>query len=159
MRNVIVPAIVNILEELVILLFGAPNRTLTDNGARFGSRIFANLLREYNIQHSYAALYHPQSNPVERVHRTIKNMLASYVNDNHRTWDKFLPKVGWAVKSAKHEVTGVTQNFVMYGRELNISGTSNPSEISADRDFCLPNESLLQLYRHTIFAAVMSSLT
>lgn len=146
-RKMVATTIVKILEEQVILLFGAPNRILTDNGAQFESRVFKNLLKEYNIQHSYTALYHPQSNPVERIHRTIKTMLASYVKDNHRIWDKFLHKVSWAIRSAVHEATGVTPNFVMFGRELSISGTANQRLISTDRDICSPNDSLLQLFK------------
>lgn len=145
LRNMVATTIVKILEERVILLFGAPSKILTDNGSQFVSVVFKNFVSQYKIHHSLRALYHPQGNPVERVHRVVKTMLASYVKDNHRTWDKFLPKVAWAIRSARHEVTGVTPNFIIFGRELDISGSSNPS-FSDDRNFAVPNKGLNELY-------------
>lgn len=34
--------------------------------------------------------FHPQANPIERVNRTLKIMLSSYVQDNHHLWDEIL---------------------------------------------------------------------
>lgn len=152
MRNMVASTIVKILEERVILLFGAPNRILTDNGTQFKSNLFKKFTTQYKIEHSFTANYHPQANPVERVHRVLKTMLSSYVKDNHRTWDKFLPKVAWALRSAKHEVTGVTPNLIMFGRELNIDGSSGPTptdpiQIDRSTEISIPNKPLQDLFR------------
>ena len=37
--------------------------------------------------------YHPQTNYTERVNRTLKAILASYVGEQHNQWDRLLPSV------------------------------------------------------------------
>lgn len=135
MRNMLATTIVKRLEEDVFLVFGAPHSILTDNGVQFKSQAFRKFTSEYQIKHHYVANYHPQANPVERIHRVLKTMLSSYVKDNHKTWSKFLPKVAWALRSAKHEVTEATPNLQMFGRELSITGNKEsrlPREIEVN---------------------------
>lgn len=122
LRKATANSITKLLEEQVILVYGAPKKIITDNGPVFRSRLFRDKMAEYHTHIAYTANYHPQANPVERIHRVIKTMLSSYVGDNHKTWDKYLPKVGWAIRSARHDVTGLTPNFIIFGREVNICG-------------------------------------
>lgn len=129
--------VARIIEDQVILVYGAPSKIISDNGVQFRSRQFKELLETYDIQSSFTAHYHPQCNPVERVHRVIKTMLVSYVSDNQRKWDTFLPKIAWAIRSAKHEVTGESPNFINFGREVHISGKLQPEvgdQIQFQRD-------------------------
>ncbi|XP_050295859.1 uncharacterized protein LOC126735794 [Anthonomus grandis grandis] len=106
------------LEDHVLLVYGIPDRIIADNGPQFRSGAFQNKMQEYGIQIRYTANYHPQANPVERVHRVLKTIISSYVDEDHRTWDLILAKAGCAIRSARHEVTGLTPNFVIFGREL-----------------------------------------
>lgn len=122
LRTATASAVTHWFEDHVILVFGAPERVILDNGVQFRSNIFKNLMQEYDIKLCYVANYHPQANPVERVHSVLKNMLSAYVGDNHRVWDKYLPKVACAMRSARHETTGLTPNFIMFGREIRLSG-------------------------------------
>lgn len=52
-------------------------------------------------------------------------MLSAYVKDNHRLWDKYLPKVAAAMRSSRSDVTKLTPNFVNFGREVRFLGNSN----------------------------------
>lgn len=45
-------------------------------------------------------------------------MVASYVSDNHKHWDKFLPEFRFALNSAVHESTGVTPAELNLKRSL-----------------------------------------
>lgn len=137
LRNATASSVVKNIEEHVFLIFGAPNKIITDNGVQFRSKLFVDKMAEYKVKISYTANYHPQANPVERIHRVIKTMLTSYVSDNQKHWDKYLPKVAWALRSAKHEVTGQTPNFLTFGREISVSGNSTrpiQDVINFDRD-------------------------
>nr|CAI5826444.1 unnamed protein product [Callosobruchus analis] len=118
--------VARVIEDQVILVYGAPNRIIVDNGVQFKSRQFREKVAEYKVTVAFTANYHPQANPVERVHRVIKTMLVAYVKDRHNTWDKYLAKVAWAIRSAKHDVTGQTPNLINFGRELTISGDEHP---------------------------------
>lgn len=106
------------LERDVFLIFGIPTYLLCDNGSEFSGKLVKNLAAEYKTKILYNASRHPQANPAERVNKTIGNMLRAYVGDNHRLWDQQLPKIGFALRSAKHEVTGYTPAFLNFGREL-----------------------------------------
>ena len=52
-------------------------------------------------------------------------MLRSFAADNQRNWDKYLQKVACALRTAKHEVTGLTPYFINFGREALLLGTSH----------------------------------
>ncbi|KAK9674593.1 Integrase zinc binding domain [Popillia japonica] len=112
--------VVQILEEQIFLLFGAPKTLVVDNGVQFRSRLMQSLAEKYGVHMAYNANYHAQCNPTERVNRVVKTMLTAYVKDRHRLWDSYLQQVGFAIRSSKHEVTGQTPNFVNFGRELTI---------------------------------------
>lgn len=74
-------------------------------------------MNTYGVNIKYTAYYHPQANPCERINKVIKTMLASYVSENHRSWDKHLAKVGSAIRTSRHEVTSFSPNFIVFGRE------------------------------------------
>lgn len=122
MRNATGKVISRLVEDHVFLLFGVPVAIITDNGSQFKCREFRELCNSYDVQLWYNAVYHPQANPTERVNRTLKTMLSSFVKDNHRTWSRYLPKVSCAIRTSVHEVTKHTPYFVNFGREHVISG-------------------------------------
>lgn len=61
-------------------------------------------------------------------------MVASYVGDNHKHWDKYLPEFRFALNSAVHEFTGVTP------AELNLS--LNQSTYRCHQGYCLQMNNL-----------------
>lgn len=121
LRQASASKVVTILENEVFMLFGVPDAIIVDNGPQFKSREFAKLMETYQVHIKYTALYHPQANPCERINKVLKMMLRSFVSDNHRVWDKCLGKIGSAIRSARHEVTGYSPNFLVFGRELHRS--------------------------------------
>lgn len=62
--------------------------------------------------------YHPQTNLTERINRTLKTMIASYVGQYHHLWDHWLPEFRFAINSAYQETTGKTPAELMLGRQL-----------------------------------------
>lgn len=109
------------LENDVFLIFGIPKYVICDNGSEFSGRPVKTLAAEYKVKILYNASRHPQANPVERINKTLGNMLRSYVKENHRLWDKDLAKFGFALRSARHEATGYTPSFLNFGREMNLN--------------------------------------
>ena len=62
---------------------------------------------------------HPQSDGlVERFNRTLATQLAIVTSRHQRDWDRHLPLVLWAYRSAVQESTGCTPAALMFGREL-----------------------------------------
>jgi len=110
-------------EKEVILNYGACGSCISDNGTQFKSKEFIGLLEKYGIHHILTPLYHAQANPVERVNQSVKKMIRAYVNVNHKTWDKHLPELQYALRSAVHESTGFSPARLMLNRELTLKGS------------------------------------
>lgn len=133
MREATASGITRLIEEHVFLLFGVPRTLITDNGKQFISKEFSKLMNAYKVKHFRTANYHPQADPCEAQHRTLKTMLASYVKDNHRSWDTLLQKVACAMRTGISETTGMSPYFVNFGREIVLSGPDHtPPKVSDD---------------------------
>jgi len=106
------------LEDLVISRWGAPQFILTDNGTEFVNKTIKSFAEEHKITHTTVPPYHPQANPVERVNRILKTMIISFINRDHREWDKNLSEFRFAYNTAFHSSLGTSPAFLNLGREL-----------------------------------------
>lgn len=62
------------------------------------------------------APYHAQANPVERTNRTLKAMMAIFVDEDHREWDLHLSEFAYAMNTTVHSSTRLTPAFLNFGR-------------------------------------------
>jgi hypothetical protein len=65
-------------------------------------------------------------------------MCAKMVSDNQRNWSEVLPHIMAAYRSAVHESTGFTPNFLFFGREVHLPidlMTQPPPDESSIEDF------------------------
>ena len=121
-RNATSEAIVSFLEN-VFLTYGVPRVLLLDNASTHTSKSFNKFVGNYKIpQVSYNLFYHPQTNPVERVNRTIGTAIRCFIKDSHKKWDVEIPKIQMALNTAVHEVTGFSPAFLTFGRKLPVYG-------------------------------------
>ncbi|GFT20023.1 retrovirus-related Pol polyprotein from transposon 412 [Trichonephila clavipes] len=65
------------------------------------------VFERFGILARHSSVYHPQSNPVERFHRTLKRLLRVLCLDAGSEWDKHLPSILLALRTVSHESTGV----------------------------------------------------
>uniref|UniRef100_A0A672LUK9 Integrase catalytic domain-containing protein n=1 Tax=Sinocyclocheilus grahami TaxID=75366 RepID=A0A672LUK9_SINGR len=84
---------------------GAARHLISDRGAPFLSVLLT-------------TAYHPQTNATERVNRTLKTAIRAYVGDKHMSWDRYIPQICFALRTAPHESTGFSPARMLYGREL-----------------------------------------
>ena len=54
---------------------------------------------------------------------TLVDAVRCYVDDQPRSWDKYLSPLAGALRSAVNRNTGFTPNRLMLGREVNIPAT------------------------------------
>ena len=78
--------------------FGICDRAVSDNGNCFVSRLFEELMKNFNIEVTFTPAYHPATNgAIERQHQTMKNALKAALvdmGDKHREqWTRALPWV------------------------------------------------------------------
>ena len=75
------------LLERWICRFGCPYSIHTDRGTNFESQLLANLLKNLEIDKTRTTAFNPQSNSViESMNRTLLNMLAKCIDEDHTKW-------------------------------------------------------------------------
>jgi len=73
---------------------------------------------EHNITHTTVPPYYPQANPVERVNQILKTMMISFIEQDHREWDKYLSEFRFAYNTTFHSSLGTSPAFLNLEREL-----------------------------------------
>lgn len=102
--------------ESGICVFGIPTELVTDRGTNFISKLFQELCKLLKIKQIQTSAYHPQSNgALERCHRTLKEYLRSYVNENLDNWDEYLSQFSFTYNTTPHSSTGYTPHELVYG--------------------------------------------
>ncbi|XP_053681478.1 uncharacterized protein LOC127161145 [Labeo rohita] len=118
MRNAKATTIVKILLEEIFTRWGTPAFIVSDRGTQFTSKLLEQLCKQWQVTQKLTTAYHPQSNLTERVNRSLKTMIAMYVEENHRTWDQWLCEFRFALNTAWHESTGHSPAEIALGRKL-----------------------------------------
>ena len=74
-----------VLTEEIVCRFGVPEAIHSDQGPNFVSGVIQSLCDRICITRTQTTVYHPQGNgQVERFNRTLEDMLAKVISDNHR---------------------------------------------------------------------------
>lgn len=118
LRQATANAVTTAVTDRVVLRHGRPDSILSDNGTQLRSSQLEGRLRALGIKHVTTPVYAPHCNPDERTNRTVKTMIAQYVEKDHRTWDEYLPALQFAFNTAVHDTTGYTPAFLNHAREL-----------------------------------------
>ena len=113
--------VAEVIVKRFVLYHGIPTRIHSDQGREFESELFSHLLKMLDIEKTRTAPYRAQSNgAVERVNRTILNMLSAYTNVRALDWDEHLCYITMAYRSSVHATTGCTPFSMVYGREMTL---------------------------------------
>ena len=100
----------------VMCRFGLMKSLLTDQGRNFESSLVKRMCQLMGIKKLRTTIYHPCCNGlVERVNRSLIEMLAHYVGSGQRDWDRWLSLVTTAYNSGCHSTTGVSPWELVYG--------------------------------------------
>jgi hypothetical protein len=113
-------SVVEAFHQLIVLRWGVPKFLLCDNGPQCVSNLLMRVAEAYGMQVRHTPPYTPQANPVERVNRVLKTMIACYLTDRHVDWDRYLSEFTFAMNTAEHAATGFSPAYLNYGRELTV---------------------------------------
>ncbi len=115
-------------------------------GARqFVSKLFEHVIAALGTEHRLNNGVPPTKlTQTERVNRTLKTVIRAYVGEKHTSWDKYLPQICFALRTAPHESTGHSPAMMLYGRELEtpLDLITQPSATGVDDPDILYPESL-----------------
>jgi hypothetical protein len=118
MRNATAQTVAAIFKKEILTRWGIPDFLLSDRGTQFVSSVFKEVCEKWNVTPKLTTAYHPQTNMTERVNRTLKYMIAAYLDENHSKWDQYLPEFRFAINSAVQETIGMTPAELQLGRKL-----------------------------------------
>jgi hypothetical protein len=105
----------------VICRFGCPHQIHSDKASDFMSHLFCDICSLLGIKKTNTTPYRPQSDGlVERMNRTLQDILAKFVNDHRDDWDDHIPYALCAYRATPHESTKMTPNRLMLGRECTL---------------------------------------
>jgi hypothetical protein len=101
----------------VVCRFGMPKSLISDHGKNYKSALFAQLCKLCQIRTCNSTFYHPEGNGlVERMNKTIKQILTMYVNATHTNWDVHLQSSVSAYNTSIQASTGYSPYEVLFGR-------------------------------------------
>lgn len=96
---------------------GIPDILHSDQGRNFESTLLRNTLEVFGVTKSHTTAYHPQGDGmVERFNRSLLQLLRAYV-DKEEDWERYLPLVLYAYRTATHASTGVSPFMLNFGRQ------------------------------------------
>ena len=101
-----------------VKIHGVPRTVYSDRGTEFTARLTQNLFQELGIQVKLGTPDNHQSNPLERFHRTLYDLVKSLRQEGETN---FLSGVRTAVmlyNSSVHTSLGVTPNRLKFGHEV-----------------------------------------
>ncbi|KAE8604038.1 hypothetical protein XENTR_v10014546 [Xenopus tropicalis] len=110
--------IAKVLWEKFFIHYGLPSRLHSDQGKDFESRLIKELLQLLHIEKSRTTPYHPQGDALpERFNRTLLDMLGTLPVEDKKSWSKHGEAMVHAYNSTRHDSTGFSPYFLMFGRE------------------------------------------
>ena len=106
------------LVQNIFSVFGPPEILHSDQGRNFESTILRSVCEALGIKKTRTVPYHPSSDGlVERMNRSILQLLRSVVGDHPVDWEDHLPFVLYMYRTSTHTTTKETPFSVLFGYE------------------------------------------
>ena len=113
--------VAKVLWENFFVHCGLPKRLHSDQGRDFESKVVKELTGLLGIKKSRTTPYHPQGDPQpERFNRTLLNMLGTLEVEKKQSWSRDISALVHAYNCTKHDSTGFSPYFLMFGREARL---------------------------------------
>lgn len=129
--------------------YGCPNEIHSDQGRQYESSLFRELCRLLEVKKCCTAPLHARSDGmVERMNRTVKEMLSKYTKPVYqRGWDIHLDFLTMAYNNTPHESTGVTPHRIVYGEEIRLPLDVVSEQINKDGESFTHEMSTLRIWK------------
>lgn len=112
----------------VCLVFNIPKTVVSDNGTAFTSKIYQETSELLKMKTSFITPYHPQSNAVERYHKTLGQYLRTYTEEEPGNWSEYLTYATFSYNNTVNITTGHSPHMLVFGFEIKL-----PIEVTEER--------------------------
>ena len=117
-RNQTAKTTARVLFENFIVHYGFPSKLHSDQGRNFEGDVIRELCKLGGMEKSRTTPYHPMGNGLcERFNRTLMSMLGTLEEERKSNWSKYLTSLTHSYNCTKHDSTGFSPYFLMFGRE------------------------------------------
>ena len=114
------PALADVLIDYMCK-YGLADNILSDLGTNLQSQLLELVYETLDINRLKTTPYHPQCDGIsERFVQTLKQMITSFVDENHSNWDQLLNKLTYAYNSSVHSATKQSPFQMQFGRKPKI---------------------------------------
>lgn len=118
----------------VLCPYNFPTRIISDNATSFNSQVIKELMNQFSIRKIFTTPYHPQSNIVERMHKTLNAFLRAFVDKNKEHWDELLMFGTFVYNNTVHSTTGYTPHELAHGFKIQIPNNLTRQKLSYNYD-------------------------
>ena len=106
------------LERDIFCRYGVPDTIHSDRGTPFVSSLMREVAKLYSIRLTTTPAYNPKSNPVERSHRDLGEILRAILETGDQSnWEKALPQALFAMRTTICKATGVSPYRLLFGTD------------------------------------------
>ena len=139
-RNQLAKTTAKVLFDNFIVHYGFPARLHSDQGRNFESSVIRELCSLAGVEKSRTTPYHAMGNGMaERFNQTLLNMLGTLDNHQKEDWKSFVAPLVHAYNATKHDSTGYSPYFLMFGRHPRLAidaylGLNSPEESISSRE-------------------------
>ena len=103
-----------------ICKFGMPGIIHSDRGTEFKNKLWAELMDRLQVKQTFTPPYNPQSNNVERFHRSLNQIFRICLNRDDKGWSKILRTACFAYNTKVCTATGLTPFEAFFGRQAKV---------------------------------------
>ena len=115
-NNHTVRTMARVLYNEFFSVFGFSRRLMSNQAAEFTGQVISELCDLLGITKIRTSPYHPQTNgAVERVHQTLRRMIAKMDPDKRAQWPSHLGPILIAYNATRSLITGYSPYFLMFG--------------------------------------------
>jgi len=103
----------------IFLKFNIPTKLTSYNGTSFIAETIKEVTKLLKIKKICTTPYHPQSNIVERYHRTMNDYLKAFTQNEPQNWHNLLPFALFSYNNSVHSA-GFSPNELAFGFTIRI---------------------------------------
>ncbi|KAL8443247.1 hypothetical protein Emed_006922 [Eimeria media] len=108
--------VASLLADRLVRYHGLPKVLISDRDPRFVAELWKLFCQRFDIHRALSSSWHPQSDgQTERVHRTLEQVLRTYIQSDETAWEDLLPPVELAYNCTTHSSSGLSPFEVMIG--------------------------------------------